>query len=318
MSKSLRYPFCPFKSWSINEQEDRLILKNSTPEELQKIFSYPEINIVCNGGLWESLLSLSIFEYCKYHRYSCKLNAYIPEAHRDLLYINGLDSKYQDKYINCDLYPCPLFTLDSNPYFNTSYNLDGWYDIYGNKLRDQYKTSFNVIKDNFPFEWKQEYFPQLRNIDNNELSGWAKQYKVMLNQPYALIIPNRLGYSINSNHYLNFNLEQIKHVVEVFKSHGINCIIIDHNLGVFNGFAFLRFKLNNFLFLLKNAKFIMSDEIDFLNLGLFYSSAAVICNHHTNNNDIRRVAEYTSQSHPLLSQKNLSVSDIDGFLDAIL
>lgn len=305
--KELRYPFCPFQSWKV--KDDRLIASSSS-EDIKRILTNSKIvGFTIQQGLWETVFACSIFEYLKEQRLSKDIVGFFPHHHKDIVDMMGFDYKFDNQKILTDLYPSPLFTLDGkNPIFNLEFNMEVCRNIFGFKIENQDKPSWQIISKNFLFPWKSKYFPQLKYFPRKpspELDEMGKSYKInpwLSGFPFALILPSKMGYSSNPENYFDLSFAEISSLAHFLHSQGITPIIMDKEMGLFsnsNIFKFLKFTICDFLFLVGRASYLFSNEIDFLQLGMAYSQKAKIFGHESSkrNKLSQRVPWVAEQKH---------------------
>jgi hypothetical protein len=312
MADTVRFPFCPSVSWTLKKDKS-INCGLVTPNELNSLWSNDSINVICQSGLLDTLLSLSIFEYgfslSGYKKYQsiCSSNF------KQLIELQGLaqSSSFED---NIDNFPTPVFYKDNQLYFNTSFNNLYHLKFNGEVIREQKTLTFNLLIKNLLFPWANKFLPVLRNLtDDDKLLLWAKNNKIQLEKSFVLILPERLNYSNCNLSFLNWNLSYLKALHSMLQARGIQCIIMG-NVNLYNGLPFIKFDFNHYFKLLQKTQLVMSEDFDLLALAVLYSNSKVAAKKYSTRYSIDTIKSYFKQSNKLLSLSEIYPIDVFDFL----
>lgn len=282
MKISTRYfPFAPGIGWKI--KNGKYIIPEVNLDVWNKITANKNIVVVAYGGLIESYISLCYLEM---------LNYIVPEnaiywcgksKFESLVYLNGI-AKLSHSFSKEFLvrYPTPIFMdVDQNVYFNCFNNVLIVKPYYGGV---GYKDKSPLIKQllrNSALPWNKQYVPQFRRLSfpTKDFLQWSRLTKFDLNQPYICLFQN-LEWSEHKKSALKWNEIQIKSLSAMLRQRGISTVVFTNAPGKFYGSSVycVPLVMDTILHLIRNAKAVLSEEIDFLLLALMSSSAKIIMN----------------------------------------
>lgn len=274
MSK-IYLPYSPGLPWEINKNKI-IIRKNYL---LNNKFITGDINVVCNGGLLESFFSTFAIEYIKYKYPYKNIIWHGPESHKFIIKNQGIAtcSNLIDKKIS-ESYPVPFFKdLDNNSYFNLLDNYFFHKDYLGNIKNKNLSNFIDTFNSNFMLDNLLEYPIKYRVSSNdNDFLNWKSLNKNILNKPYILILPDRLENSLHHLNYVNLTMMEIRGLISILSSHGIQSIVMSEDQSKYYGnIKFIKYSFDRFLELSKNAKVVLSAQPDYSIISLFGSNAHV-------------------------------------------
>lgn len=268
------FQYCPGVVWKLR---NNLIIPKLDSNNWKRVIDDREVVIVNFGGLFESYLSLSYFEALNKLHPQKDVIFNGQEQFLQLISINGLG--YCDNLITKDIaikYPIPIFLDKSNhTYFNCLNNYLYICNVDGkNKFKRRTSLSKQLLS-NLCLDWNINYTPQLRNLKLPSVFNEFKQFKKFdIDKPFVLIFPDsNSGFSMHSISMLGWTVAQVKSFVSMTGSKGIQTVIITKHIGRYTGINSLVLapKLDNILSLIEKSSVILSDEIDFLLIGLLLS-----------------------------------------------
>lgn len=303
------FPYCPGVVWKL---KSNYIIPKLDAYNWRRAIDEREIVIVNFGGLFESYLSLSYLEALNklYPKKDICFNS--PEQFNELVNLNGLG--YHNILINKEQtikYPIPIFLDKSN---NTYFNcLNNYFSFNGADGKNKFENKNPISKQifiNSCIDWNINYTPQLRNLNlSNELKELKQFKKFDIDKPFVLIFPDsNSGFSMHSISMLGWTVAQIKSFVSMVGSKGIQTVIITKHIGKYTGMNSLILypKLNNILSLIEKSSVILSEEVDFLLIGLLLSkNAKIIARDVDKQFSIKRNQKYLQTNKSLYLDKQL-------------
>ena len=307
------FPFSPGIAWKV--KNGKYIIPKLDQISWNRALENREVVLVCHGGLFESFFSLSILEALNSIRPDKKLY-WCGDSRFDLIYsLNNLAKK---SLINIDEetlenYPTPLF-LDKNKYvyFNCLSNYINISTYYGRYAYDDQKAVVKQIFRNSLLEWDKKYIPKLRKKESIEFDKWVKLTKFKINQPYALILPERTGWSDHSNSCLSWNVSQVKSVVSILKQSNIQPVIISpYASRYYDVTTFTLLNKLEFLFnLIPSAKIVLSEDVDILLLAMMISNSKIISQKQKREFALGKNKKFLNVDNEIVEKNNLLPIDV--------
>ncbi len=307
--ETIHLPFSPI-SWRLRKDES--IICRLKSHEMNEIWKEESINSICFNGLFDTLISLSLFEWGQQNRIFRKNSIVCNKQFKDVVDLQGLASI--DNSINENeliKYPAPLIGLNNKYYYNLSYNKESHLNYKGEILNKQNYLNYCLVINNLLFEWKPKFIPVLRNLNwDLKLDQWAKSNNIKLNNGFVLILPDRMNISSNDISFLGWELPHIKSLTAMLSTKGINTVVMSNRNFYHSGLNFIDYSLSNFLNLAKYAKIILADELDFLALGVLYSNAIIAANKYSYRFSVDKIKNWCQRENAILSSPNLSPIEI--------
>lgn len=255
------FPFAPGLVWKVN---NNIVY----PVENKNIFNYisnKKIIIASFGGLLETFFSIyfkNVFE-----NYSDNIYFSFNNEFNDFYRIFNLNKfDFDKKYLK--KFPLPIF-FSKNDYviINPIYNYIKMFDLNGDFVRKLKYPCFKQIFKNSLTKWDNEYKLNF-NFDKNKINI------INFTSPYFIIFPDGNGLGIkwtpaDIRQFAEFlYIKNIKLIVcsnEVYKYYGKNIFTIkpDYDL---------------IFYLIKNARGILSSEVDYIFVSLLISEAIIFSN----------------------------------------
>jgi hypothetical protein len=303
------FPYCPGIIWKLRSN---LIIPKLDINNWKRAIDDREIVIVNFGGLFETYFSLSYFEALNKLHPQKDITFNGQEQFSQLININGLGNC--NSLINKEQaikYPIPIFLDKSNhTYFNC---LNNYLYIKNSNGKNEFKRRSALSKqlfENSCLDWNINYTPQLRNLKLSNVFKEFKQFKKFdIDRPYVLIFPdNNSGFSMHSISMLGWTVAQVKSFVSMTSSKGIQTVIITKHIGRYTGINSLVLapKLDNILSLIEKSSVILSDEVDFLLIGLLLSKNGKIIARDVNKEfSIKKNQKYLGTNNKLYLAKEL-------------
>lgn len=313
---SVRYfPFCPGIPWQTKNTYD--IIPKLNIDNWNRVLSDRNIILVNFGGLFESFLTLSYAEALNKLNYKNKIYFNGNIKFNNLINLNGLISI--KNLINSQTalkYTLPIFLDKSNNvYFNC---LNNYIDFYGYNGKFRYQSSKSLSEQLFSnscLNWNINYIPQFRNLKlSNIFFELKKSRKFDIDKPFVLIFPdNNSGLSMHSVSTLGWSTAQIKSFVSMVQPKGIQTVIVTQNIGKYTGInsLILPFNFETILCLIEKSSVILSEEIDFLLMGLLLSVNGIIVSKNINKQfSIKKNQKYLQTNKKLFISKTLEPIEV--------
>jgi hypothetical protein len=269
MSSGIKYfPFTPEVPWKVS---NGIILPKMEPKLWKKLVNTRTPVIFCYGGLFESYFSLACAEVI--HRAYPYKSIYWcgNKKFSQLINLSGIVSINQESVISEECrfkYPTPLF-LDrkKHVYFNCLNNYINLYNYLGKKLPFNINPLTQQIFDNVMVPWK-DYFPILRKLKQlPEFDKWRELKKFNINRPFLAIFPDNTGWSEHKKiSFLGWSIHQIRSFVAMVNQIGLEVVIVTPHVNRYYGIKALIIepKLEQVLYIIEKAKFLLSNELDFI------------------------------------------------------
>lgn len=289
------FPFSPGIPWQI--KNGKYIIPKLNIELWNKAVENRNIVLVGFGGLFESYLSLAIFEAIHGKFPKKKIYWYGDDSFNYLVHSNGLASIYAGPLQEEQLkdYTTPFF-MDNKDSLYINY-LNNYIDVktcYGREGYHREAALSRQLFENSLLPWSTSYFPKLRFLQGSiEFENWCKREKFYKNKPFVLIFPDK-GWSKHKVNCLNWSHTQVKSLAAMLKQANINLVICTSNPGLYYGskLYLLPNKLEYIFNLLPYAKATMSQDIDFLLISLMISKAKIIAIKQKKEFDIAKNKNY--------------------------
>lgn len=310
--KILYFPFSPGIPWRFNKK----FLINKIPDFVWSRFVKPRKNIIVSyGGLIESFFSLTLAEifnfiYPDKQIYWCGYDKYKP-----LLEMNGL-LKYNEYQIGDEIisgYNTPIFfDKEGDVYFNylNNYLKTKSFDL--QKVKTNKQPILQQIFSNSMMEWKVNFIPKIRNLNEFNFKKWASENKFYKNNPYIIIFPDKTELSVHKTKCLNWNVNKVKAISSILYTYGINTVIFSDNFLKYknNNNYVLPVKLDLIFNLIKDCKLILSEDIDFLFISALISDAIIYSKKINSILSLEKNCSYLGINKKIFSSNLIEVSDI--------
>lgn len=302
------FPFAPYFPYKI--RSNRFIMPpihTMNSNIWEKISDNKNIIITAYGGLIESFLSLYYLE-----TFNPRDNLFWAgnEKYNQLVYFNGLAKVYNKNIENLtNDYPSAIFTdNENNLYLNALNNyIKVKPFITSNKYTIDKHPIFQQIVQNSIYKFDKNLLPKIRKH--------IEPYKTK--RPYICIFPDiATGWSQLDPKFsfLNFDYNQINWLIVQLYKQGIDTIVFKKHAPYY-GVPYKREDLNieNVFKYLPNSKAILSNEIDFLLLGLIISKAKLIYKPRTKkmkHYDLVQNAKFIEAQNKIVSIKNITEDSV--------
>ena len=274
------FPFCPGIPWQTKNTYD--IIPKLSIDSWNRALHERNIVLVNFGGLFETYFSLSYVE--AFNKLNLKNKIYFNgrDEFYDLINLNGLlkHKKIIDNQIALK-YTLPIFLDKSNNvYFNC---LNNYIDVYGYNAKFRYKNYKSLSEQLFSnscLDWNINYTPQFRNLKtSNQFIELKKNRRFDIDKPFILIFPDdNSGLSMHSVSMLGWTIPQVKSFASMVQPKGIQTVIVTKNINKYVGINALMLspQFDTILCLIEKSSVILSEEIDFLLIGLLLSNKGMI------------------------------------------
>lgn len=276
-TKTIYLPFAPSIAFKVKNSYDIICKLDSNS---WNIATKDRQLIVTNfGGLFETYFSLSYFEALNKLFPNKKLYFNGNNKFSQLIHLNGLSSLVnlinEEQVIK---YPSPIFLdKNNNTYFNCLNNYTKSFGYNGKFRNENYKALSKHLFKNLCLDWNINYIPQLRNIKDS--IEFDKYKKFNINKPFVLIFPDsNSGFSIHSVSTLGWNVANVKSFASMLSGKGVQSVIVTKHAGRYTGInsVVLSPEIENILYLIEKCGYMLSEEVDFLLIGLLLSKKCKI------------------------------------------
>lgn len=271
------FPFAPGIPLNVKKG---YILPKLDPEVWNRAFNRDKCTFVCNKGFLESVYTLCLIE-AFHKKFPLGKAEFISNGFDYIYESQGLAKKSKHNITNQMLkkYPSPIFfDKPGNIYVNCLYSYINIVNKFGKYLfHNVSKTVFHQIYKNIMLSWEESYIPLLRKIEIPlKLKELCEQYKFNFKNKYIVIIADRTELSKHGPTCLNWNSNDIKSFVDMFKGTDYKVVIFSKVPHKYYGIKALSLpiRVDYILYMMHYANVILSEEIDFLLSALLISKAA--------------------------------------------
>lgn len=272
------FPYCPGVTWSLSSEG--YVIPKLERGAWEYATKNRDIVIVCFGGLFETLMSLTFAEAVKF---------YYPE--KSIFWTGDVDYKpLVDKNDICQFfeskvdkkvvkkYPIPIFLDEKNyAYYNCLFNYINRHTIDKKKRHHDVRAVSKQIFNNSLFEWKGEFTPKIRKKDEIKNEKIENTLGFGLSGKYCLIVPEREGYSERGFKNLKWSPHQVRSLASMLSSIGVKTVVLSSNDIYKSSSTFvLEPSLDNLLICLQNSNYLLSEEVDIALGGLLLSESFIL------------------------------------------
>lgn len=276
------YRFLPYSPGIAWRTKNDIIVPKITARDWECVQQRLNTTVVAHGGLIESFMSLAYLEMLNYHLPKTELFWCGNDEFTKLIEWQGLAKV--SNVIDCHIiknYPVPIF-MDSGvgSYFNCLNNYLKIHTCLGKFVTKSTEPIMKQLWNNSTQKWNTLYTPKFRNLEHSsEFIRWAKVVNFPIKAPYVCIIAEQTKLSQHNCSMLKLEETQIKAVGAVLKQQGINTVVFTHNYGRYYNTSVYTLppKLDYFMYLIPNAKAILSEDIDILLVSILMSKAKIVC-----------------------------------------
>lgn len=274
------FPFCPGVPWYTR---NGFISNHLSFPIWQKALKDKEVVILSGGGLLESFLSLSFAEIINVHFPNKKITWQGTNQFNVLTKYNGL-AKIGTNLFDTQLlseYPLPIFfDKAGTAYYNCLFNYINCQSFSSGKVYHNDQSLSKQLLNNLAQPWVREYTPQFRTLTQPpELISWEQLNRINNKKPYVCLFPDLdTGMSIHNFRHLDWTLAELKSFASMFYDSGIELIIITRKPGKYYDIRtpVMPFHLESALWLISEAKAILSEEVDWLFVANLLSEKAML------------------------------------------
>ncbi|HVI41750.1 MAG TPA: hypothetical protein VM577_13950 [Anaerovoracaceae bacterium] len=262
------------------------------------------------GGLLESFFSFCILEAINRTFPHLPLHWAGDSKFLPILQMQGL-AKYYSKFDPAILekFPTPVFfDKQDGAYFNCLLNYFNVKTYYGTKGYKDQRVASRQIFEKGMIPWDPEFIPKFRNNTlSTELNNWMKTSKIILNQRFVIILPDKTGYSQHNIIGLDWTPTQVKAFGEMLSQRNIAPLVFSNNPHKYYDPALhvLPVKLDFLFQLLPKAKAILSKDIDFMFVGQALSEAAIFSKPLKKAFDLNKNNKFLGKDNLIYYSKNL-------------
>jgi hypothetical protein len=254
------FPFA--KNVKFKTRKDILVSKLPNGKDWVAAIAQKKVVIVNNGNYLENIITLSFLEAIKYVFPSIQIEIICNEEYQKLYYYQGISKPSNFEIDNKTLlnYPAPIFFNNTNDtvYFNTLFNCDLVFDIYGNYVKRNKRPIYHQIIPNLMIDWNEQYLPKFR-LD-------FKDYKYNFNN-YILILPDRLPWAKSRTDNFTWTNQDMKTFTSLMSSIGIRSVILSPRVyyGITNKDVMCaECSLDALLYYSLGASYVLSKENEYL------------------------------------------------------
>lgn len=308
---TIRYfPFAPGIPWKI--RSGKYVVPGLNSAAWNKAVGCRDVVVLSYGGLFESFVSLSLFEIMNYSSTSTKLMWSGTRRYEPLVKMNGLATVCpvilpEETTQN---YPVPVFLDKSNNvYFNCLNNyirVNAYYGEFGYK---DHRPVIQQLTENFMIPWETRFLPQFRNLKllKDEIDKWTRLSKFQFNRPYVCVFPD-CGLSQHKQSMLGWSDNEIKALAAMLRQVGISTLVFTDNPGKYYASSayVLPAKVEYILLMLKSAKAVLAEEIDLLLIAEMVSSARIIAKPAKNELNLYKNQRFLGTSNVIDTIKGLT------------
>lgn len=307
--KKVYLPFAPGIPFHL--KYGKYILPKINPEALSYAFDGREATIVSYGGFLECVISLSIIEALAQKFHKTRYKFICDSRFQSIFNLQGIatGSKFDISDETLSKYTAPLFfSKDQNVFLNSLFNYLNVNDYLGNyKYTDKKAVGLQIFKNSFT-SWDKIYRPSLNVKCSEELSKSAKIRNFNLNNKYILLFPDRTGLSNHSTSCLNWSLQDVRAFSAMCSKSDYKLIIMTPTPEKYYGLSsfIAPFNVENILYLLSNASFVLSKDADFLISSLLLNKAKLISLKTFDELKIEKNKKYFNSDNDILSIDELT------------
>lgn len=265
--KIVYFPFAPGLPYKV--RRGKYIIPTIDPKSWDRIFQGRQVVLAAYGGFFETLFSFSIAEAINQLKPKTKIKWVGDRFYDQIRVANGLASSSDLEIDQNTLskFPVPIFfDKKENLFINCLNNYRKVFSYAGEFRYNDKRAAVKQIFQNIMIRWEPKYLPTLRQECPGHLEKLAKLRKFDLQQPYILLIPDRTGWSDHDVSCLEWSLNEIRSFAAMVRASDYNLVIFSPAPEKYHGIkAFIPpFQLNDLLYLLDNAKVVLSKDVDFV------------------------------------------------------
>jgi len=172
-------------------------------------------------------------------------------------------------------YPVPLFLDKENgAYFNCLNNYLERKTYLNQYPKKNKRLAFEQIFNNSFLSWSVQYIPTIS--DTNKYEEWKKLVGFQDNRRFVLILPEK-KYSQHHG-YLNWNVNQVREAGALLRKFNLPVVVCTDNEGLYYDTSIIHapMDIDIIIPLLKKSWLLLSDDIDYLIIGLMMSRAHIV------------------------------------------
>jgi hypothetical protein len=314
------FPFCPGIAWKL--KDDKFIRPTLRLDAYKHLIHNKDLVVAAYGGVFESIMSLSIFEMLQYINPDAKLYWSGHEKYNELVKWQGLAKVGPTLPENIrHLFPVPIFQdRDNRAYFNCLNNYK--------KIISWDKLSKDVSHKILPAQlfqntclgWNSRYLPQFRHFtEPPKYFQWQKEIRFEPRRPSILLFPDEGMDSIHTEaiyRTLDWFPVDVRRFADLSFGSGLQIIVVTDRPEKYrhSNLILLPNELSCILPALKQVKYVMSRRIDWLILTLMFSDATLISHPQIYDGNLETMKEYFQKENDIQYFRDVTPEQLDEHL----